>query len=240
MIEEQYGGMTMKSQSKRNWFEVSFMISIVGMIQALAVLPIAVFAYPGGSAVDPSSPGFSLLYNFFSDLGRITAYSGASNLVSSLTFNTSLFLTGVLLVPYFLAFPKLFQDKKETYLFSVLGSVIGVFFALTFVGGALTPSDLFMETHLMFGALAFISGLPIVVFHSFAIHNSSSYPNRYAIVYVALGLVLSFFLYSIYQASSSELSIAVTMGQKFVVVSIMICFLLQSLAARKIVRTSNS
>ncbi|MHA2160744.1 MAG: hypothetical protein ACXABE_17750, partial [Candidatus Thorarchaeota archaeon] len=104
----------------------------------------------------------------------------------------------------------------------------------------LTPSDLFMETHLMFGALAFVSGLPIVIFHTFAILGSSKYPNRYAVVYAVLGLVLSFFLYSMFQASSSELSLAVTMGQKFVVVSIMLCFLLQSLAARRIVRTSNS
>jgi hypothetical protein len=137
-----------------------------------------------------------------------------------------------------LAFPKLFQDKRETYLFSILGSVIGVFFALTFVGGALTPSDLFMETHLMFGALAFVSGLPIVVFHTFAILGSPRYPNRYALVYLALGAVLSFFLYSMFLAGSSELSLTVTIGQKFVVVSILLCFLLQSSASKTIVRTS--
>ncbi|MFW9809403.1 MAG: hypothetical protein ACFFE6_08500 [Candidatus Thorarchaeota archaeon] len=223
---------------RNNWKENSFTLCVIGMIQALLLLPIAILTYAGGTSVDPNSLGFSLLYNFFSDLGRMTAYSGVPNRVSSFTFNVSLFFTGVLLVPYFIAFPRLFKGEKLQFVFSVLGSIIGVFFALTFVGGALTPSDLFMETHLMFGALAFVSGLPIVVFHTSAILGSQSYPNRYAGIYVALGLVLSLFLYSMYQAGSVGLSLAVTIGQKFVVVSILLCFLLQSLVARNIVRTS--
>ncbi len=232
--------MTIQMQSKRNWYDVLFTLSVIGMIQALVLLPVSIIAYTGGSAVDPDSPGFSLLYNFLSDLGRSVAYSGNSNLISSLIFNTSLFFTGVLLIPYFIALPKIFQGTREPYWFSILGSVIGVFFALTFVGGALTPSDIFMETHLMFGALAFISGLPIVIFHTFAILSSPIYPNRYAAIYIALGVVLSIFLYSIFQTSPSEISLVVTIGQKFVVVSIMLCFLLQSLAGKKIIKASDS
>ncbi|MHA1929250.1 MAG: hypothetical protein ACTSV2_11810 [Candidatus Thorarchaeota archaeon] len=226
-------------QSKRNWYDVSFTLCVVGMIQALVLLPVAIIAYTGGSAVDPDSPGFSMLHNFLSDLGRTVAYSGNSNLISSLIFNASLFLTGALMIPYFIALPKIFQGTREPLWFSILGSVIGVIFALTFIGGALTPSDLYMETHLMFGALAFVSGLPIVVFHTFAILGFPSYPNRYALVYLALGIILSLFLYAMFQAGSTELSLTVTIGQKFVVVSIMLCFLLQSLAGRNIVRTSN-
>lgn len=89
----------------------------------------------------------------------------------------------------------------------------------------------------MFGALAFISGLPIVVFHTFSIISSPDYPNRYSGIYIALGLVLSIFLYSLYSTISSEVSIVVTIGQKFVVFTIVICFLLQSLAARRIAKS---
>ena len=226
-------------QSKRNWYNVLFTLSAIGMIQSLVLLPISIIAYTGGSAVDPGAPGFSLLHNFLSDLGRSVAYSGNSNLISSLIFNISLFFTGVLLIPYFIALPKIFQGTREPYWFSILGSVIGVFFALTFVGGALTPSDLYMETHLMFGALAFISGLPIVVFHTFAILSSPIYPNRYAGIYIALGVILSVFLCSMYLTGSSGISLVVTVGQKFVVVSIMVCFLMQSLAARRIINASS-
>jgi len=225
-------------ESKRNWHEILLILSIIGMLQSLIILPIAMITYTGGSLFDPSSPGFSLVYNFLSDLGRSVAYSGNSNMISSILFNTSLFLTGVLLIPYFIEFPRIFQDTREPLWFSILGSVVGVFFALTFVGGSLTPSDLFMDTHLMFGALAFISGLPIVIFHTFSIISSPDYPNRYAGIYIALGLVLSIFLYSLFLTDSSEVSIVVTIGQKFVVFSIVVCFLLQSLAARKISRVS--
>ena len=237
---ENYGKVTIQMQSKRNWYNVLFTLSAIGMIQALVLLPIAIIAYTGGLAGDPDSPGFSLLYNFLSDLGRTVAYSGTSNLISSLIFNISLFFTGVLLIPYFIALPKIFQGTREPLWFSIFGSVIGVFFALTFVGASLTPSDLYMETHLMFGALSFISGLPIVVFHTFAILGSPRFPNRYAVIYIALGVVLSIFLYSIFQTGPSEISLVVTIGQKFVVVSIMLCFLVQSLAAKKIINTSDS
>ncbi len=237
--QEHYGKVTIQMQSKRNWYDVLFTLSVVGMIQALVLLPLSIIAYAGGSAVEPSSPGFSMLYNFFSDLGRGTAYSGAPNLISSILFNASLFFTGALLIPYFVAFPKLFQSTREPMLFSLLGSVVGVFFASTFVGAAFTPSDIFRDTHLMFGALAFVSGLPIVVFHIFAILGSPNFPNRFSLVYLALGVVLSLFLYSMYQVDPTELSLAVTIGQKFVVVSIMLCFLVQSLVSRNIVRSSN-
>ena len=238
--QENYGKVTIQMQSKRNWYNVLFTLSAIGMIQALVLLPISIITYTGGSAVDPNSPGFSLLHNFLSDLGRTVAYSSNSNLISSLIFNISLFFTGVLLIPYFIALPKIFQGTREPLWFSIFGSVIGVFFALTFVGAAFTPSDLYMETHLMFGALAFVSGLPIVVFHTFAILSSPIYPNRYAAIYITLGVVLSIFLYSIFQTGPSEISLVVTIGQKFVVVSIMLCFLILSLAGKKIVNTSDS
>jgi hypothetical protein len=91
----------------------------------------------------------------------------------------------------------------------------------------------------MFGALAFVSGLPIVVFHAVAILGNSSYSNRFAVIYVALGLVLSLFLYSMFLAGSNEMSVAVTIGQKFVVVSIMLCFLAQSIGARNLLEISH-
>jgi len=231
--------VVIQMESKRNWYNVLFSLTIVGMLQALILFPVSILAYTGGTAADPNSPGFSMLYNFLSDLGRTIAYSGNPNLVSSFIFNISLFFTGVLLVPYFVAYPKLFQGTRESLWFSILGSIIGLAFAFTFIGGALTPSDLYMETHLMFGALAFILGLPIVVFHTFSILSSPIYPNRYALVYTTLGVILCIFIYSMYQAGS-EMSLVVTMGQKIVVVSILFCFLLQSLAGKRIVNTYDS
>ncbi|MGY5879482.1 MAG: hypothetical protein RTV31_04480 [Candidatus Thorarchaeota archaeon] len=226
-------------ESKRNLYSILFSLSIVGTLQSLILLPVSIIMYTGGSVEYPNSPGFSLLHNFLSDLGRTIAYSGNPNPMSSFIFNISLFLTGVLLIPYFVAHPKLFQGTREPLWFSILGSVVGVIFTLTFVGGALTPSDLFMEIHLMFGALAFVLGLPIVVFHTYSILRSPIYPNRYAAVYIMLGLILCVFLYAMYLAGSG-MSLVVTMGQKIVVVSIMVCFLLQSLAGKGIVNASDT
>lgn len=233
MIEDDYVGGR-QAQTERDWYELSFILGIIGMLQGLILLPVSILSYAGGHAADPSAPGFSMLYNFFSDLGRVVAYSGIPNTISSVIFNTSLFLTGALLIPYFAAFPRLFRGTREPRWFSIMGSIVGIFFALTFVGGALTPSDVFRDIHLMFGALAFVSGLPIVVFHVFAILGNPEFPNRYSLVYMALGTVLGLFLYSMFQAGADELSLAVTIGQKAVVVSILLCFLALSYGARKL------
>jgi hypothetical protein len=91
-----------------------------------------------------------------------------------------------------------------------------------------------MDTHLMFGGLAFVSGLPIVVFHTFSILSSPNYPNRYAVIYIALGVILSAFLYLMYLVGDSGISLVVTIGQKFVVTSILVCFLLLSLITRRV------
>jgi hypothetical membrane protein len=227
-------GEGQESHIERDWRRLSFNLGIIGMVQGLILLPVAVLSYAGGHLADPAAPGFSMLYNFFSDLGRVVAYSGLPNTLSSVVFNSSLFLTGALLIPYFAAFPRLFKGTRESLWFSVMGSIIGIFFALTFVGGALTPSDLFRDIHLMFGALAFVSGLPIVVFHIFAILGKPEFPNRYTLVYMALGIILGLFLYAMLQAGTNELSLTVTIGQKAVVVSILICFLILSYGARRI------
>ena len=115
---------------KQEWYDVLLKLSIIGMLQALILLPVAMIFYTGGSAINPSSSGFSLIENFLSDLGRLVAYSGNPNLISSFLFNASLFLAGLLLIPYFIVYPSIFEGLRESRWFSLLGSVIGIFFAL--------------------------------------------------------------------------------------------------------------
>src|SRR4051812_29314274 len=46
--------------------------------------------YPGGTALDPSSNGYSLQQNFLSDLGMTVAYDARPNRLGSLLFVLSL------------------------------------------------------------------------------------------------------------------------------------------------------
>ncbi len=51
----------------------------VGLILSITLIVVATFQYPGGSALDKDSPGFSWTQNFFSNLFRPVAINGMAN-----------------------------------------------------------------------------------------------------------------------------------------------------------------
>ena len=92
----------------KNWRQIAFIVTMINCIQSLIFTIIAMFFYTGGTFSDTNTVGFLFFSNLFSDLGRTIAHSGASNLISSMIYNTSLFLMGVLFIPFFIAIPYLF------------------------------------------------------------------------------------------------------------------------------------
>ncbi|GAG80543.1 unnamed protein product, partial [marine sediment metagenome] len=121
------------------------------------------------------------------------------NLVSSIIYNSSLFFMGALLIPYFIVVSYEFKGLKEARWFSAAGSVAGLFLSIMLIGASLTPADLFLDIHLMFGMLAFFVGLPLAILFCVAIVTNKEYPNIYAIVYAVLGVVLFIFIISMFQ-----------------------------------------
>ena len=223
--------------SGTDWRSRSFLLTMFGALQSFVLIPLAVLFYAGGTESNPFSPGFSVIENFLSDLGMITAYSGQPNLLSSLLFNTTLFLLGAFLILYFLAMPEYFKGHKESKWLSVAGSVTGVFMAATFIGGSLTPADIFRPIHLMFGAMAFVSALPVVIFYTLAIVVNEHYPNWNAIGFSALGAVIVIYLILLLNGGASgEVAIFFTLGQKVVVFSILACFLVEAFGAMRFVQ----
>ena len=69
----------------------------------------AILLYAGGNMSDYNYEGYSFIRNFFSDLGRRYSFSGTSNLISCVLFNTSLLIVG-------LTFMMLFYKAKSTFL----------------------------------------------------------------------------------------------------------------------------
>lgn len=64
-------------------------------ISFLILTTIAMLVYPGGIESDPTTVGYLFFTNFFSDLGRIIAFSGTSNLASRSLFVTALTIEGI-------------------------------------------------------------------------------------------------------------------------------------------------
>ena len=227
----------------KKWREIAFILAMISSIQSFVLSTIAMFFYTGGTVSNPSSPGYSFLENILSDLGRLYAYSGQFNLLSCVLYNISLFFMGALLIPYFLVISQRFKGLKEARWFSLAGSVAGFFLGIMLIGASLTPADLFLDIHLMFGMLAFFVGLPLAILFSVAIVTNKEYPNIYAVIYAILGAVLFIFILSMFQdVGSPVITPRFAIGQKIVVYTMLICFFLEAYGARKLeaISASNS
>lgn len=214
------------------WNQRAFFIAMIGCIQSLIFTTIAMLFYPGGTFNDPSTIGYSFWSNLFSDLGRTVAHSGDSNLISSLIYNSSLFVMGVLLIPYFVGMLLHFKERKDGKGFIIAGSIIGIPIAISFIGASLTPADLFYSIHVTFGFFAFGTTLPLVILYTFGIFQNKGYPNRYGYVYIALGVMLFIFVLLMAFSFSEEGVMAVfAAGQNIIVYGLTGCFLFQAYGA---------
>ena len=222
----------------KNWRQIAFIVTMVNCIQSLIFTSIAMIFYTGGTFSDINTLGFLFFRNLFSDLGRTIAHSGVSNLISSMIYNTSLFLMGVLLIPFFIALPYLFREEGKglAKASSVLGIVVGV----GMVGASVTPADLYYQIHVSFGYLSFISLLPLTILYIIAILQNKTYNNQYAYIYLVFGIIQVIFLF-IMSFSSSENGVLTIFaaGQSIVVISMIVCFFIQAYGAMKLQISKN-
>ncbi|MFX1600809.1 MAG: hypothetical protein ACFFB6_09450 [Promethearchaeota archaeon] len=222
-----------------NWSQKVYILAMINCIQFLILTNLAMFFYPGGTFSDPNTVGYSFFRNLFSDLGRYIAHSGESNLISFLIYNISLFLMGLLLIPYFIAFPHFFIEKGKGKGYSIAGSLLGIGVSVSMVGASLTPADLLYVIHVSFGAIKFISLLPLVIFYTLAILQNKSFNKLYAIIYIIFGIIQFIFLLIMsFGASEHEVSIIFAAGQNIAVNAMAICFLIQAYGAWKMQKSS--
>ena len=218
----------------KNWRQHAFFLAMITCIQFLILTNISMIFYPGGTFSDPNTVGYSFFRNLFSDLGRFTAHSGDSNLVSFVMYNISLFLLGVLLIPNFFAFPYIFSEKEEGKGYSKIGSALGIIVSVSMVGASLTPADLLYGVHISLGFLKFVLLLPLAFFYALAIIQNKSYSNHYATIYIVFGIIqLIFLVIMTFGASREEVSIIFAAGQNIVVNAMVLCFLVQMYGAWK-------
>ena len=224
----------------KNW-KWAFVLVMVNCCQFLILTNIAMFFYPGGTITDPNTSGYSLWLNLFSDLGRFITPSGESNLIAFVLYNTSLFLMGVLFIPYFRAMPQLFKNREGNKVegrgFCVAGSIIGIPIAISMVGASLTPADLLYGIHVSFGFIKFILLIPQVFLYSMAIFQNKIYPNLYAYFFMIFGVMQLIFVSIMFlSVSQEELSIIFAAGQNIVVYAMTVCYLIEGYGAWKLMK----
>jgi hypothetical protein len=223
--------------STKSWRQSVFLITMVGCIQFVLLTIIAMLFYPGGTHDDPTTPGYLFFRNFFSDLGLTVLPSGESNTISFLLFTLTLTLAGLAIILFFLSSPALFKHTPGR-IPSLLGSFIGVFSGLFYIGIAFTPANLYSEWHGNFVLLAFSSFLLVVIFYTIAIFLNEDYPNHYAYAYLVFAVLLGAYLWLLF-AGPNDLRVQAT-GQKAIVYAEIICMFIQSYGAWNIEKSRST
>jgi len=223
--------------NSKNWKEWSYILAIVIPIQYAIFISASMFFYAGGSLNDPNSQGYSFWTNFLSDLGRTKSYSGKLNTLSSILFTIAYLLFGILLIPFLITVPHFFDGNQIEKQLSKLGSFFGILSAVTLIGIAFTPWDIYTDAHGIFAVIQPLTVLLALVLYSIVMFHNKEYPNRYAFTFIALtgiwiiSVVISFS--GVNNDTVEGLVIIVTI-QKFTTFSTLICLFIQGYGAWKL------
>jgi hypothetical membrane protein len=216
------------------WHHQIYRLVAYGCAVFVVLTVIAMLVYPGGLFSGELTTRYDFFRNFFSDLGRIKAVSGASNLPSALLFITALSIAGTGLIFFFIAFRSFFANDPKGRRWSLIGTVIGAISGACFVGIALSPYDLYFDLHYQMVTWAFRTFLVAVAIYAYVIFRQQHYPRSYGWVFVAFTVLLAAYLglmsFGPSAKTPSGLVIQAT-GQKIIVYVSILSVMTQSLLA---------
>jgi hypothetical protein len=187
--------------------------------------------YAGGTRIDDNAPGYSFFMNFFSDLGRLQAYSGEGNILSVILFIISVLGLGIGFLYYFLAISQFFNETEEEQKLSKIVEYSGKIAAIAFIGVAVCPANIVPLLHDIFVVIGFsfvaiISGIMFIL-----ILRSEKMPKGYALIYIVLFVLLLVYgglFFVIPEILTMEHLIARVTIQKIVVYTLLLSLLVQS------------
>ncbi|NHJ39912.1 MAG: hypothetical protein FK731_07750 [Asgard group archaeon] len=198
--------------------------------------------YPGGTVNDDTLDKHYFLKNYFSDLGRINALNGEYNLSSRVLFMIALILVAIVILFYFITILPLFNEKKNTRLLSIFGTIGGIFCAIAYIGIAIVPLDLNDVAHGTFVFISFTATLVTLILYVIAIFLTNKISNFYAWVYIVLGIILLGYLFLLYGYNYIEVfrkEIVQVVGQRLVVYGEIVTFVIQGIGTLSIAHKAN-
>lgn len=221
----------------KNWREWGYFLVMMIPIQYAILISTSMFFYAGGSLYDPNSQGYSFWTNYLSDLGRTKGYSGKSNTISCVLFTLAYLLFGILLIPFLLAVPHFFTETRKERRLSIMGTFFGILSAMTLIGIAFTPWDIYTDVHGIFAGIQPITVILGLILYSIVMYQNKAYPNRYAFAFIVLTGIWIFSivipLLVLNQDTMEVLVILVTI-QKITTFSTLICLFIQGYGAWKL------
>jgi len=160
----------------------------VGVATLLALA--SMIRYPGGTARDPLSTGYSLSHNFLSDLGMTVAYDGQPNTLGALLFALSLSILVFALGACLAGFVPLYSEPPGARQLARAAGVVGILVCAAFIGVAATPENRLMGLHVRLTLLAFRIFPIVTALLAIASLYSNAVAVRVAVAWAGLTAVL--------------------------------------------------
>ena len=212
-----------------------FSLIAAGCILLVILTAIAMLFYPGGTASDPATIGYSFFTNFFGDLGRTQARNGQPNPVASPMFFIALTLAGAALIAFFVAFARFLARPRLERVLAGIGSLAGIVAGMCFIGVAFTPANSNGTLHTQFVLAAFEAFTVAAILYFSVIVREPKYPKRFAVVFGVFAVLLLLYLGLLFFGPTTRtpegVLIQVT-GQKIIVYASIVGVLIQALSAR--------
>ncbi len=235
-------------------------VPLIGISIFIIFNIIAISQYPGYDMCyffegdDCKSSSYSFKYNFFSNLGSINTNTdddiyefgenNQSNILSMLFFNASLIAVGTILILFYRYFNMFFlwkHDSERSINYSLACKYIGIVTGIMFAGVGLAPHDLHFGLHVFFANGAFLTLLPLSIFHTLAFRHSRYIKSIYSFGYIIFCLALLSYLYLIFYGPRIEPGGTFTqfdlmlqvVGQKSIILIFAISILYQSVGLKR-------
>jgi hypothetical membrane protein len=151
----------------------------------------AMMRYPGGTALDATSTGYSLSRNFLSDLGMTVAYDGLTNRLGAGLFVLSLLVLVVGLGHAVTAIARRLSSHPASRRWARSAAVSGLLACVAFAGVAVTPENRTMAVHVAFTQWAWRITPIVAGLFAGATLQTPGLRARVAIVWLMLAVLLA-------------------------------------------------
>lgn len=202
-----------------------------GLAIASSALVASGLLYPGGTALDASTRGYSFTHNFLSDLGSTVALNDARNTAGALLFGCALIVGVVLLAGSFIAAVRLLSGTPRGRVFARFAVVAGGLVCAGFLGLALTPLDRAFQLHMVAGMVAFRSFPVATALLAIATVRDGRFRARAAVGWAALTVVLVGFVVMTHLGPSTATErglIIQALTQKIMAVTVLVVLWVES------------
>ena len=180
----------------KNTFGANFLL--YSSVQFVVLTSAAMLAFPGGAMYQPNANQYLFFQNFFSDLGGTATREHHSNLFSMVLFGVALISIGISLSVASPIWKRVIPTDRRAMFFGHAAQIFSLLSGVCYVGIAVTPWNLVLDTHMLFvqGAFTLLLGFVLCLT---ALQMRNGWPVRYIASNLIYIVVLTAYVFVLFR-----------------------------------------